>query len=85
MSGQGYAERNLPTFFANNFGTLDHLKVDCKAEESTQGQHFVIMMMDTGLEKDSQASSVLRVYYEPPTSSTSEVELLLSSNEKHDL
>ena len=33
-------------------------------------------MMDTSLEKDYQASSVLRVYYEPPTSSTSEVELL---------
>ena len=45
-------------------------------EELTQGQHLVIMMIDTSLEKDSQASSVLRVYYEPPTSSKSEVELL---------
>ena len=31
---------------ANSFGTLDHFKVDCKAEELTQGQHLVIMMMD---------------------------------------
>ena len=63
--------------FTNSFGTLDHFKVDCKAEELTQGQRLVIMMMDTSLEKHSQASSVPRVYYEPPTSSTSEVELLL--------
>ena len=76
MSGRGYAERNLPSFSANSFGTLEHFKVDCKAKELTQGQHFVIMMMDTGLGKDSQASSVLRVHYEPPTSSTSEVRLL---------
>ena len=76
MSGQGYKERNLSSFFANSFGILDHFKVDCKAEELTQGQHLVIVMMDTDLEKDSQASSVLRVYYEPPTSSTSKVELL---------
>ena len=76
MSGQGYAERNLPSLFANSFGSLDHFKVHCKAEELTQGQHLVIMLIDTSLEKDSQASSVLRVYYEPPTSSTSEVELL---------
>ena len=53
MSGRGYAERNLPSFFANSFGTLDHFKVDCKAEELTQGQHLGISMMDTGLEKDS--------------------------------
>ena len=51
------------------------IKVDCKSEELTQGQHLVIVMMNTSLEKDSLASSVLRVYYEPPTSSTSEVEL----------
>ena len=76
MSGRGYAERNLPSFFANSFGTLDHFKVDCKAEELTQGQHLVISVMDTGLEKDSQASNVLRVHYEPPTSSTSEVRFL---------
>ena len=75
MSGRGYAERNLLSFFANSFGTLDHFKVDCKAEELTQGQHLVIMVMDTSLEKDSQTSNVPRVYYEPPTSSTSEVEL----------
>ena len=54
------------------FGTLHHFKVDCNAEELTEGQHLVIMMMDTSLEKDSQASSVLRVYYEPPTSSRSD-------------
>ena len=65
--------------FANSFGTLDHFKVDCKAEELTQGQHLVIMMIDTSFEKDSQASSVLRVYYEPLTLSTSEVELLVVS------
>ena len=63
-------------FFANSFGTLDHFKVDCEAEESTRGQQLVIMMMDTSLEKDSRALNVLRVYYEPPTLSTSEVELL---------
>ena len=48
--------------FANSFGTLDHFKVSCKAEELTQGQHLVIMVMDTCLEKDSQASSVPKVY-----------------------
>ena len=64
--------------FANSFGALDHFKVDCKADKLTQGQHLVILM-DTNLEKDSQASSVLRVYYEPPTSSTSEVRLPLLS------
>ena len=78
MSGRGYAERNLPSFFANSFGTLDHFKVDCKAEELAQGQHLVISMMDTGLEKDFQTSSVLRVCYQPPTSSTSEVRLFPS-------
>ena len=79
MSGRGYAERNLPSFFENSFGTLDHFKVDCKAEELTQEQRLVIMMIDTSFEKDSQASSVLREYYEPPTLSTSEVELLVVS------
>ena len=78
MSGRGYAEQNLPSFFANSFGTLAHFKVDCKAEELTQGQHLVIMIMDTGLEEGSQTSSILRVYYEPVTSSTSEVGLLSS-------
>ena len=43
--------------------TLDHFKDDCKAEELTQGQHLVILIMNTSLEKDSQASSVQRVYY----------------------
>ena len=32
--------------------------------------------MDTSLEEDSQTSSILRVYYEPPTWSTSELGLL---------
>ena len=76
MSSRGSAERNLPSFFANSFGTLVHFKVDCKAEELTQGQHLVIMMMDTSLEEDSQTSSILRVYYEPSTSSTPKVGLL---------
>ena len=76
MSGRGYAERNLLSFFANSFGTLDHFKVNCKAEELAQGLHLVFLMKDTGLEKDCPASSVPRVYYEPPTSSTSEVGLL---------
>ena len=58
--------------FANSFGTLHHFKVDCKAKELAKGQHLVIMMMGTSREKNSQASSVLRVYYELPTSSTSE-------------
>ena len=75
MSGRGYAERNLPSFFANSFGTLDYFKVDCKTEELAQGLHLVSLMMDTGLEKDSPASSAPRVYYERPTSSTSEVRL----------
>ena len=76
MSGRGYAELNLPSFFANGFGTLDHFNVECKAEELAQGLHLVFLMKDTSLEKDSLASSVPRVYYEPPTSSTSEVGLL---------
>ena len=72
-----YAKRNLPLFFANSFDALVDFKVDCKAEDLTQGQHLLIMMMDTSLDEESQTSSVLRVYYEPPTSSTSEVGLLL--------
>ena len=55
--------------YANSFGTLDHFKVDCKAEEVTEGQHLVIMMMGTSVEKDSQASSILRVCYELPIAS----------------
>ena len=78
MSGRGYAERNLPSFSAYSFGTLDHFKVGCRAEELAQGLHLVILMKDTGLEKDSPASSVPRVYYEPLFSSTSEVRLLYS-------
>ena len=58
MSGRGYAERNLPLFFANGFGTLDHFKVDSRAEELAQGLHLFILTKDTGLEKDSPASSV---------------------------
>ena len=75
MSGRDYAERNLPSFSTSSFGTLDHFKVDCGAEELTQRQHLVIMMMDTSLEKGSQPSSLLKVYYEPPTSFMSEVGL----------
>ena len=55
MSGRGYAERNLASFFANSFGRLDHFKVGCKAEEGAQGLHLVSLMKDTGLEKDSPA------------------------------
>ena len=55
------------------FGPLDHFKVDCEAEELAQGLHLVSLMKDTGLEKDSPASGVLRVYYEPSTSFTSGV------------
>ena len=51
LSAPGYAERNLPLLFANSFGTLVLFKADCKAEELTQGQHLVIMMMDTSLER----------------------------------
>ena len=76
MLGRGYAERNLPSFFANSFNTVDLFKVDCKAEELTQGQHLVILMMNASLEEDSQTSSVLRVFYEPLISSTSEAKLL---------
>ena len=75
-----------PRFFANSFGTLDHFKVDCTAEELAQGLHLVILMNDTGLEKDSPASSVPRVYYEPLTSSASEVRqtpLSLSLKTRH--
>ena len=75
MSGRGYAERNLPSFFANSFSPLDLFKADCEAEESVQGLHLVSLMKDTGLEKDSPTSSVPRVCYEPPTSSTSEAGL----------
>ena len=58
--------RAKPTLaFANSFGTLDYFKVDCRAEELAQGLHLVVLMKDTGLEKDFPASSVPRVYYEP--------------------
>ena len=70
MSGRGYAEGNLPSPFANSFGTLDHFRVDCRAEVLAQELHQVILMKDTGLEEDSPASSV------PLTSSTSEVTVL---------
>ena len=66
---------DLPIFISLKC-TLDHFKVDCKAEELTQGQHLGISMMDTGLGKDFQTSVVLRVYYDPPTLSMSEVRLL---------
>ena len=33
--------------FANSFCALDHLKVDCRAEELAQGLHLVILMKDT--------------------------------------
>ena len=65
MLGRGYAELNLPSFLAKSFDALDLFKVDCKAEELTQGLHLVILMMDISLEKDSQTSSVPRVCYEP--------------------
>ena len=54
MSGRGYAEQNIPSFSANSFGTLDHVKVDCKAEELAQALHLVILRKDTGLEKTSK-------------------------------
>ena len=85
MSGRGYAEKNLPSFSANIFGPLDHSKIDCKAEELVQGLHLVSLMKDTGLEKDSPASSIPIVCYEPPTSSTSEVELLSDQIIFHDV
>ena len=62
-------------FFASSISALDHFRVDCGAEELPQGQHLVILVMDTSLKESSQASSVLRVYYEPPNSSMSEVGL----------
>ena len=62
--------QNLPSLFLRTvFGTLDLFRVDCKAEELASGQHLAILMMATTLEEDSQTSSVLRVYYQPPTSS----------------
>ena len=57
MSDWGYAERNLPSFIGNSFGTLDHFKVDCGTDELAQGLHLVKLMKVTGLEKDSPASS----------------------------
>ena len=68
--------KTYPRFFANSFGTLDHFRVDCRAEELARGLHLVILMKDTALEKDYPASSVPRVYYEPLTSSRSDVRLL---------
>ena len=69
-----------PRFFANGFGTLDHFRVDCGAEELAQelaqGLPLVSLVGDAGLGKGSPASSIPRVYYKPPTSSTSEVGLL---------
>ena len=83
MSGRGYAERNLPSFSVNSFGTLDYFKFDCGAEELTQEQHLVIMMMDTSLEgRLPKIKYILRVYYKPPTSSMSELGLL-SINSKY--
>ena len=81
MSGRGYEERNLPSFFADSFVTLDHFKVDCREEEIAQGLDLVILMKDTGPEKDSPASSVPRVYYEPLTLFMSEVRLLFLISE----
>ena len=40
------------------FGTLEHFKVDCKAEEFTQGEHLIIMMMDTSPEARGVTSIV---------------------------
>ena len=66
-------------FFGEHFQyNLDLFNVDCKAEELPQGQHLVILMMNTSLEEDSQTLSVLRVYYESLTSSISEARPLLS-------
>ena len=58
--------------FCERFGNLGYFNIDCKAEELTQGLKLVISIMDSSLEKDFQTSSVVRVYYEPLTSSTSE-------------
>ena len=63
--------------YCERFGNLGHFNVDCKAEELTQELHLVIWRMDSSLKKDSQTSSVPRVYYEPFTSPTSEASLLL--------
>ena len=76
MSGRGYAERNLPSFFANSFSPLDLFKADFEAAELIQGLHLVSLMKDTCLEKDSPGSSAPRVCCEPPTSFTAEAELL---------
>ena len=67
-----YAERNLPSCFTNSFGTLDHFKVDCKAEELPQGQHLVILTMDTSFEKASnllRASHFVHIRSKTPLSS----------------
>ena len=48
-----------PRCFANSFGTLDHSKIDCKAEELTQGQHLVILMIDTRLPSIKCTKSIL--------------------------
>ena len=61
-SDRGYAERNLPSFFANSFGTLVLFKVDCKAEELTQGQHLVIMLMDTKVCFKSFLTKIIKLY-----------------------
>ena len=59
-------------FFGEQFQyNLDLFNVDCKAEELPQGQHLVILMMNTSLEEDSQTLSVLTVYCESLTSSMS--------------
>ena len=72
MSGQGYAERNLPSLFPNSFSPLDLSKADCEAEELVHGLYLISLVKDTGLEQDSPASSVPRLCYEPLTLSTSE-------------
>ena len=76
MSGRGYAERNLLSFFVNSFSPLDLFKADFEAEELIQGLHLVSLVKDTGLEKDSPALSAPRVCCEPPTSFTAEAGLL---------
>ena len=48
-----------PHCFANSFGTLDHSKIDCGAEELTQGQHLVILMIDTRLRGIKCTGSIL--------------------------
>ena len=37
--GEVMQSKIYPRFFANSFGTLDHFKVDCKAEELVSGQN----------------------------------------------